>query len=155
MGVSGTGKTTIGQGLAEQLALPFIEGDEYHPRENVAKMAAGKPLNDSDRAPWLAELGQVLAKASTKDGCVLACSALKERYRNTLQGATAEAVHFVWLHGEKELLKGRLKQRAGHFFPMDLLDSQFEALEPPINAIELDVAKRPETLIAEALRQLR
>lgn len=155
MGVSGTGKTTIGKGLSKRLGIPFVEGDDYHPQANVDKMASGKPLNDADRAPWLAALGEVLAKAHESGrGCILACSALKQRYRDTLRQAAQAPVHFVWLHGERELLAKRLSERKGHYFKADLLDSQFEALEAPQQAIELDVVERPEQLIRQAAEKL-
>ena len=154
MGVSGTGKTTVGRGLSAALGLPFVEGDDYHPAHNVAKMARGEPLDDRDRAPWLAALGQVLAKAAATGGCILACSALKRAYRDQLRAAAGAPVHFVWLHGTRELLAGRLAGRSGHFFPLSLLDSQFATLEPPRNAIALDVADTPAQLIAQALAAL-
>ena len=128
MGVSGSGKSTIGARLAETLGLPFVDADDLHPLTNVDKMTAGIPLTDDDRWPWLAEVGRAMAGASTT-GIVVACSALKRSYRDAIR---AEAPHALVVHldGSRELLAARLAGRENHFMPATLLDSQLEALEP-------------------------
>ncbi len=130
MGVSGSGKSTIGGSLAEALQTPFVDGDDLHPRANVAKMAAGHPLTDDDRWPWLAKIGQTLAEADEAGtGLVIASSALKRDYRKRILH-TEPAARFVYLEGSRELLASRMNDRTGHFMPTTLLDSQLAALEP-------------------------
>ena len=156
MGVSGSGKSTIGRALAERLSLPFIEGDDYHPADNVHKMASGRPLDDTDRAPWLAALADVLAKAEAAGtGAVLACSALKRRYRDVLKSGLSAKPHVIYLDGSAALLAERLAGRDGHFFPPHLLASQFEALEPPVEAIWVDLRKSVEEIVEDAMVALR
>lgn len=150
MGVSGSGKSTIGAALAKRLQIPFVEGDSFHPAENVAKMASGHPLNDEDRQPWLEKLAKVLAEAEQADGCVLACSALKQQYRDTLEGGLSAKPIIIYLDGSKQLLLERLKRREGHFFPVDLLDSQLSTLEIPSDAIQLDLKKSVDELVDKA-----
>ncbi len=127
MGVSGSGKTTVGIGLAAALGVPFRDADDLHPAANVAKMAAGIALTDVDRMPWLALVGAELAAAP--DGLVIACSALKRMYRRAILAA-APAVRFVFLDGSRELLESRVQFRRGHFMPASLLASQLATLEP-------------------------
>ena len=127
MGASGAGKTLIGSLLAEELALSFVDADDLHPESNVAKMASGVPLDDDDRWPWLALVGERLAAASAT-GLVVACSSLKRSYRDAIRDR-APAAHFVLLHGSRELLAERLSGRSGHFMPDSLLDSQLAILE--------------------------
>ncbi len=129
MGVSGSGKSTVGVLVAERVGVPFIDADDLHPAANVAKMSAGQPLDDGDRWPWLAAVGDALAAAS-ESGLVIACSALKRSYRDAIRDRAPSAV-FVHLHGERELLAQRLGLRVGHFMPGSLLDSQLATLEPP------------------------
>jgi beta-N-acetylhexosaminidase len=128
MGVSGCGKTTIGALVAHELGVPFIDGDSLHPVENVAKMAAGIPLTDGDRWPWLATVGTELATAGA-GGLVLACSALRRSYRDAIRDKAPDAV-FLHLHGSKDVLGARLEGRSGHFMPAALFDSQLATLEP-------------------------
>lgn len=128
MGVSGSGKSTIGALLAERLGVPFLDADDLHPITNVDKMSAGVPLTDDDRWPWLATVGEAMAAASTT-GTVVACSALKRAYRDAIRAEAPEA-RFVYLDGSRELLASRLGNREGHFMPATLLDSQLAALEP-------------------------
>jgi gluconokinase/shikimate kinase len=141
MGVSGSGKSTVGALLAGRLGWDFEEGDELHPAANVAKMAAGLPLDDEDRWPWLAKVAQwIVAHTSTGRPGVITCSALKHSYRDVLRG---EHVVFVYLAGTREQIARRLAKRHGHFMPASLLDSQFDALEPPTsdeNAITVNLA---------------
>lgn len=155
MGVSGSGKTSIGRGLAEALGLPFIEGDDHHPPANREKMASGRPLDDADRAPWLAELGRVLAEAEGDGGAVLACSALKELYRDVLREDLTHALHIVYLDGSYELLAARLEGRRGHFFPPELLASQFATLERPPDAIDVDISRPIAEVVQQAYRGVR
>jgi carbohydrate kinase (thermoresistant glucokinase family) len=127
MGVSGSGKSTVGAALAQRLRVPFVDADTMHSRANIAKMAAGEPLNDDDRHPWLEKVGDWLA--GHRDGGVASCSALKRKYRDRLR-AHCPSVEFLHLSGSPELIGGRLAARSGHFMPAALLRSQFEALEP-------------------------
>lgn len=151
MGVAGVGKTTVGAALARSLGWRFIDADDYHPLENVAKMKAGIPLEDADRWPWLARLNKELKKAET---AVLACSALKASYRERLsQGIPDFAT--VYLHGSSDLIRSRMKSRSHRFMPATLLESQFAALEPPADAIAIDVAATPDECVAAILDRLR
>ena len=150
MGVSGVGKTTIGRLVAERLGWRFIDADDHHPAANVAKMAAGIPLEDADRWPWLDALNQLLRKEKS---AVLACSALKESYRKRLLAGIAET-RIVFLDGSKALIASRLAARKHRYMPASLLDSQFAALEPPVDAIRVDVAQPVEASVAAILGSL-
>jgi gluconokinase len=127
MGVSGSGKTTVGAALAQRLRVPFADADDFHPPANVAKMAAGEPLDDADRGPWLDALGRWLRDHPA--GGVLACSALRRRYRDHLR-EYADGLRCVHIHGERDVIARRVAARTGHFMPAGLLESQFEVLEP-------------------------
>ncbi len=158
MGVSGCGKSTVGDLLARKLEVDFVDADDLHPAANKAKMAAGTPLVDEDRWPWLAKVGAAM-KDETDDGnsIVVACSALRRVYRDALRHAAAGPVFFVHLHGTKELLAQRLGHREGHFMPTMLLDSQLDTLEPlqqDESGIVLDIALSPEELTAAAVTAL-
>jgi carbohydrate kinase (thermoresistant glucokinase family) len=150
MGVSGSGKTTIGRLLAERLGSEFIEGDDFHPPENVAKMASGTPLGDEDRMPWLKKLNGQLKQ---KKRAVLACSALKQSYRDLLLEGVAGS-SLVFLNGSKDLLQSRLEARQHRYMPASLLESQFATLEPPAGAIEVDIARPAEDCVAEIVGRL-
>jgi gluconokinase len=150
MGVSGSGKTTLGRLLAERLGCEFLDGDDFHPPANVAKMAAGTPLADEDRWPWLDRLNALLRE---RRSAVLACSALKETYRQRLAQGVADC-RFVFLDGSFELIRGRLESRRHRYMPATLLQSQFATLEPPANAIEVDVRQPPERCIEAVLAAL-
>lgn len=142
MGVSGVGKTTIGTALAKKLGWRFIDADDYHPPENVAKMAAGTPLTDADRRPWLEAINRELWKADSRnEDLVLACSALREAYRRRLLDGITR-YELVFLNGTLALLKSRLAARSHRYMPASLLESQFATLEPPGRAIEIDVSAR-------------
>lgn len=129
MGVCGCGKTTIGTLLGRAIDAEFIDGDALHPQANVDKMAAGDPLNDDDRRPWLQKVGETLA--DTTSGRVIACSALKRQYRQQIADAAGRPVLFILLAGSRAVLTDRMKSRQGHFMPPALLDSQLETLELP------------------------
>ena len=150
MGVSGSGKTTIGELVAKRLGWRFIEGDEYHPRENVAKMAAGIPLEDDDRWPWLDALNQRLR--GERD-VVVTCSALKESYRRRLLKGVADA-RIVYLHAPKAVLAERVAKRKHKYMPASLLDSQLATLEPPSGAIDIDVSGDPEDSVDAIVKAL-
>ena len=152
MGVSGSGKTTIGLGVASRLGYEFSDADDFHSAANKAKMASGIPLNDDDRAPWLQALHAAIeAWQRTTTGHVLACSALKDRYRFAL-GAGDPDRKFIYLKGSFELIKSRLEHRTDHFFNPALLRSQFDALEEPADAILVDAAKSVDEQVDEILR---
>ena len=138
MGVSGSGKSTVGALLAQRLGVEFLDADEFHPPENVVKMAAGLPLDDADRRPWLERLNAELRK---RKGAVLACSALKESYRKIL--AHGIDCRFAHLRGSIELIRSRMQERKHRYMPASLLESQFAALEAPARAIEVDIAEAP------------
>ena len=149
MGVCGCGKSSVGERLASALQLRFVEGDNLHPQANIERMAQGIALSDADRAGWLDAVAGELGAA---DGVVVACSALKRRYRDRLRIA-APSLRFVFLHGSPALLEQRLGERRGHYMRASLLQSQLDALEPPgpnEAAIALDVAQAIETLVAKA-----
>ena len=149
MGVSGCGKSTVGALLAQKLGVEFLDGDEFHPPENVARMAAGVPLTDADRQPWLERLNAELRR---RDNVVLACSALKESYRQTLSRGID--CRFVHLRGSIELIRSRLAARRHRYMPATLLESQFAALEPPARAIDVDIGMLPADCVAAIARAL-
>lgn len=154
MGVSGCGKSTVGALLAERLGWDFADADDFHPPANRAKMAAGKPLDDADREPWLETLADLLARRLSENRpVVLACSALKSAYRDKL--AVAPSVRFVFLSGPRELIARRLAARTDHFMPAALLDSQLASLETPHDAVSADISKSPENIVAEILSGLQ
>lgn len=148
MGVCGVGKSAVGSTLAKTLGVPFLEGDSYHPEKNVEKMRAGIPLDDVDREPWLRRMAEAL-KVHTDAGGVLACSALKRRYRETLrQGGH---YHLVFLHGDRELIAERMRKRGDHYMPTSLLDSQLALLEPPDGdeqALSVDVTEQAQDIVS-------
>jgi gluconokinase len=150
MGVAGVGKSTIGEQLAHALGWRFIDADDYHPPENIQKMKAAIPLEDADRWPWLARLNKLLKE---EEQAVLACSALKERYRErVLQGIAHYRI--VYLHGSPELIRARMATRTHRYMPASLLDSQLAALEPPAQAIAIDVSAPPGESVAAIRAQL-
>lgn len=156
MGVSGSGKTTIGELLAERTGAIFADADDYHPAANKEKMAAGHPLNDEDREPWLLILNRLMRGwyEEGKSG-ILACSALKERYRETLsQDMPSGAINFVWLDGSPELISERLAARHHEFMNPKLLESQFNTLEPPADALRIVNDRSPEEIVDSILQKI-
>lgn len=152
MGVSGCGKSTIGTLLAKKLSLPYFDGDDFHSPENVAKMASGIPLTDEDRWPWLENIA-IKASELADTGAVFACSALKAEYRKVLEAGLGRKITWVFLSGSRELLTQRLQQRKGHYMPPDLLQSQLDTLEPPKNALRIDISAHPEEIINQIITQ--
>lgn len=152
MGVSGCGKSTIARLLANKLDWDFLDADDFHSPENISKMKSGIPLNDSDRAPWLASLNEALL-STLKAGRhpVLACSALKESYRATLCRGT-HGMKIIYLKGEYNLIWSRISQREGHYMKREMLKSQFEALEEPPDALVVDVRLSPEEIVEKVIK---
>jgi gluconokinase len=154
MGVSGSGKSTTGAALARTLGWPFVEGDDLHPPANVAKMAAGIPLTDDDRWPWLDRIvDELRALSKTSPDIVVACSALKQCYRDRL--APAGDVRFVHLHGDRETIAARLATRHHRYMPATLLDSQFATLELPADAIVVDIRDDVDTQVRKIIAALK
>ncbi len=155
MGVSGAGKTTIGSALARDLGWRFLDADDYHSPQNVAKMAAGQALGDADREPWLEKLNLELRQSDARgENVVLACSALKENYRRRLS-AGIEPMQYVYLKGDLDLIRSRLGERSHRYMPSSLLESQFTALEPPQEAITIDVSAAAAACVALIAAQLK
>jgi carbohydrate kinase (thermoresistant glucokinase family) len=144
MGVSGSGKTTVGKLLAQKTGRRFLDGDDFHPPENVAKMSSGIPLTDEDRLGWLETLASIIHEADNLT--IIACSALKASYREILKEA-----EFIFLYGSPELLAERINQRSGHYMPPRLLQSQLETLEVPTNVLALNVVESPQTLVEQIM----
>jgi len=154
MGIASSGKTTLGRSLAAALDWVFVEGDDFHPAANIAKMARGEPLNDADRAPWLDRLHRRLAELDGRGAdAVAACSALKARYRARLAGGLGE-LRYVFLSGDADVIARRMRARQGHFMPAELLDSQAETLEPPGEAITIPIELTTEQQVGLVLRAI-
>ncbi|MHC1547983.1 gluconokinase [Phyllobacterium sp. K27] len=156
MGVSGSGKTSVGVAIAETLSLPFLEGDTLHPASNVEKMSSGIPLTDEDRWPWLDKIGAELAKAES--GLVVSCSALKMSYRERLREKANGALAFIFLDGSAEVLRSHMNQRTGHFMPVSMLDSQLSTLESPVGetlVFRQDVSQSVDEIVAASVEWLR
>jgi gluconokinase len=149
MGVSGAGKTTIGLRLGESLGWKFIEADEMHSKANVEKMRGGGALTDEDRLPWLQSIAALLKELGAKnESAVLACSALRHSYRKILRSSGAD-VRFVFLRVSRDEARDRIAHRSGHFMPASLVDSQFETLEEPKDAVVVDASRAPDEIVAE------
>ncbi|RNC85548.1 MAG: gluconokinase [Balneola sp.] len=153
-GVSGSGKTTIAQKLSTALSIPFFDADDFHPVSNVEKMKAGVPLNDDDRFPWLETLSNKIAEWNEARGAVLACSALKEKYRDILEGSS-NLVRWVFLEGSHQLIVQRMEARKGHFMPPALLKSQFESLEEPIECLKVSIENTPTEIVGEIIEYFK
>jgi gluconokinase len=154
MGVAGSGKTTIGIMLAEALGCPFLEGDALHPAANVEKMSRGIPLTDADRAPWLAAIREHILAALQKGQClVVACSALKQQYRDFL--SRGSHITWVYLKGTQELIASRIEHRRQHYMKPGMLPSQFADLEEPGDALVVDISPPPAVILQHLLPQLR
>jgi gluconokinase len=154
MGVSGSGKTTIGTRLAEALQCHFLEGDSLHPAANVEKMSHGIPLTDADRVPWLAAIrAHILAAIEHKQCLVVACSALKQQYRDFLSHGTN--IIWVYLKGTPEVIEPRIEHRHAHYMKAGMLPSQFADLEEPQDALVVDISQPPEVILQQLLSQLR
>jgi gluconokinase len=154
MGVSGCGKSTVGRALAKALGWDFYDADDFHPPQNVAKMAVGIALDDDDRTPWLATLHDLIASCLARRAPgVLACSALKERYRQTLLAGNVET-EIVYLRGSYDLILPRMAARTGHYMRAELLKSQFEDLEEPAGALTVDAALPVDRIVEEIVRQM-
>ena len=150
MGVSGSGKTSVGQLLAKKLAVPFFDADDHHPPSNIEKMSVGIPLNDDDRKPWLDNLHKI-AVTHVDSGCVITCSALKAVYRKRLIQSIESNVVWVYLKGNYDLIFERMKKRANHFMSAEMLKSQFETLEEPKNSINIDIEDSLEVIVQKIL----
>ena len=145
MGVSGSGKTTIGMALSSKTGIPFFDGDDFHSLNNKEKMKAGTPLNDDDRAQWLQTLNELAKEQTGVKGAVIACSALKEKYRAQLSSGVPKT-NWIFLQGDYELIFERIKNRA-HFMPAQLLQSQFDTLEIPQSALTIDIKNDPDKIV--------
>ena len=153
MGVSGSGKTTIGAMLADAIHCPFLEGDSLHSKENIEKMSHGIPLTDSDRAPWLTAIRTHILKFFKRgQSLVVACSALEQQYREVLDDGIP--ITWVYLKGSEELIRSRMKHRTRHFMKANMLPSQFDALEEPSDAVVVDISLPPSAIVAQILAQL-
>lgn len=153
MGVSGSGKSTIGKLLAEKLAIPFFDGDDFHPQANIDKMREGIPLTDEDRIGWLERLHE-LAEEHNEQGAVIVCSALKKAYRTILLDRIEKTSKFIYLKGSFEQITNRLNQRQNHFMPTGLLKSQFNTLEEPTEAITISIDQTPNEIVNEIISRI-
>lgn len=149
-GVSGSGKTTVGQLLSIKLAIPFYDADDFHTKANMEKMKAGKPLNDIDRLPWLYQLNNLLKNKTS--GCILACSALKQSYRDALKQNLHQKIHWIFLQGNYHLILNRMNKR-NHFMPPALLQSQFDTFEEPNYGVKISVNKKVEEIVEEIINK--
>lgn len=147
MGVSGCGKTTIGEGLSARTGFPFYDADNFHPKENVEKMRAGTPLTDEDRRPWLENIHRFVKEKIESQDIIVVCSALKKVYREILSQGIEIHCKWILLDGDYDTVLQRLKERTGHFMPATLLRSQFDALETPADAIAIDIRQTPDKMI--------
>jgi len=154
MGVAGSGKTSVGQRIADILDWPFFDGDEFHLQENIAKMSQGIPLDDDDRRAWLVSLHDLITQhLRARKSLLVACSALKREYRNQLREDNYE-VNFVYLRGDYEVISQRLKQRKNHYMAVSMLQSQFDDLEEPEEAIVIDINQKLEDIVDQILQNL-
>jgi gluconokinase len=155
MGVSGAGKTTVGERVAADLGLTFIEGDDFHPHDNIAKMSSGVPLTDEDRKPWIDALAKGVNERRPQRDAVIACSALSRFVRDQLRAAVREPLHYLLLTAAQPVIAKRLQARARHFMKAGMLESQFAALEAPTDAITVDVDRPLPEVCAEVANHIR
>ncbi len=153
VGISCVGKTTIGKLLSQKIEIPFFDGDDFHSTANKEKMKSGKPLNDNDRKEWLWEINKMAKEQAKVKGAVIACSALKEKYRSILSEGMAEPV-WIFLQGSYDEVYERMKKRNDHYMPVQLLSTQFESLEIPANAFTIDIKNDPQAIIAKIYQHL-
>ena len=154
MGVSSSGKSTVGRLLAQKLNIPFADADDYHPEINLKKMETGSALNDKDRYPWLLRLNDVL-RNSENNGLVMACSSLKEAYRDIMRRELSNEIIWVYLDGTYDEILERMKKRKEHFMPSALLKSQFETMEEPAYALKVHIADPPEVIVEKIIQQIK
>lgn len=148
MGVAGCGKSTVGAGLSARLGIPYVDGDDLHPAENIAKMRRGEPLQDADRWPWLDRVAAALAE---RPEVIIGCSALRRRYRDRIRAGAGGPVTFVYLKGSRAEIEARMAARQGHFMPASMVESQFAALEPPgpdEAPVVVDIAQAPDAVVS-------
>ena len=154
MGVSGCGKSTIGALLSKEMNIPYFDGDDFHPKENVEKMTNGQPLNDNDRFGWLQTLNTLAKKQLENNSCIIVCSALKDSYRTLLNEGIVQQTKWVYLYGSYELISKRLSERKNHYMPLSLLKSQFDTLENPVEALKIDISLKPEKIVEKIKNEL-
>jgi carbohydrate kinase (thermoresistant glucokinase family) len=154
MGVSGSGKTTIGKKLSAKFDMPFFDADDFHSRANKEKMKAGQPLTDDDRSEWLIVINKLAKEQMKKEGAIIACSALKEKYRRVLSNKITIPLFWVFLHGNYELIQKRMKARTDHFMPPAMLSSQFDALEIPQQCLTIDISKNPGKIVETIISRI-
>ena len=154
MGVAGSGKSTIGRRLSEAIGIPFFDGDDFHPQTNIDKMASGQALNDEDRKAWLGSIINFVKKQLPENSLIIACSALKQIYREQLGRGIENQTQWVYLKGDYNLIFQRMQQRKDHFMPSNLLTSQFETLEEPDQALVVPIDLAPEQIIEQISKQL-
>ena len=155
MGVSGSGKTTIGKLLSAKADMPFFDGDDFHPTANVEKMKAGIALSDEDRAGWLRTMANLAKEQLKQKGAVIACSALKKKYRSILSAGIEQNVKWIFLNGPIDLVRERMKERQGHYMPPTLLQSQFDILEAPEDCILVDIQQTPAAIVDQLVTSLQ
>jgi carbohydrate kinase (thermoresistant glucokinase family) len=155
MGVSGAGKSTVGRRVAEGLSLIFLDGDDFHPQANIDKMAAGTPLKDEDRAPWIAALAKAINERQPSPDVIVACSALTRFVRDLLRESVTEPLHFILLTADPAIIQQRLTQRPPHFMQPGMLGSQLAALQWPSDAIVIDVARPFDAVCADVVARIR
>jgi carbohydrate kinase (thermoresistant glucokinase family) len=154
IGVSGSGKSTIGKMLAEKTGSPFFDGDDFHPIENIEKMRSGQALNDGDRQGWLEAINTFANEKSQDSSIIVACSALKKKYRQILRKGIEQSSFFVFLKGDQGTIQTRMERREKHFMPIGLLQTQFSDLETPDSALIIDITNSPKTIIEEIVSSL-
>lgn len=154
MGVSGCGKTTIGELLSKNLNLPFFDADDFHPELNIQKMSNGQPLDDHDREPWLMLLANKLHEWEKQGGAILSCSALKESYRQILE-SRVNNIEWIYLQGNYNTINSRMEKRSEHFMKAKMLQSQFSTLEEPFYGLHIDIDSNPNEIVSIILKQLK